>query len=163
LKEFLLNQGWLESQTIDIGQTRKTCLRLTKQATDALNLDDTTPQHGSIVHEYWKQYYAQRFSEQGYQIALEVPRISGRVDVVARKGNERIAIEIETGKSDFVRNVRQDLAAKYDKIIVVATDKNAFERIEKELAQAGLLIAGRVELVLRDNFSFVNAHQQTQS
>jgi hypothetical protein len=140
LKEFLLNQGWLESQAIDIGQTRKTCLRLTKQASDALNLTDTVPNHGSIVHEYWKQYYAQRFSEQGYQITLEVPRISGRTDVVAQKNNEKIAIEIETGKSDFVRNIRQDLAARYDKIIVVATDKSAFEKMEKSLTKEGFII-----------------------
>ena len=140
LKEFLLNQGWLESQTIDLGQTRKTCLRLTKQATDALNLGDTAPQHGSIVHEYWKQYYAQRFSEQGYQVSMEVPRISGRVDVVARKDNQKIAVEIETDKSNFLRNIKQDLAARYGKIIIVATDKNAYDKIENTLAKAGLII-----------------------
>jgi hypothetical protein len=152
LKEFLLNQGWLESQAIDLGQTRKTCLRLTKQAADALNLTDTVPQHGSIVHEYWQHYYAQRFAEQGYQIALEVPRISGRTDVVARKDNEKIAIEVETGKSDFVRNIRQDLAAKYDKIIVVATDKNAFEKIERSLAKEGLIIPNRIQIELAGRF-----------
>jgi hypothetical protein len=153
LKELLVHQGWLESQTVDIGQTRKTCLRLTKQAADALNLGDTAPQHGSIVHEYWKHYYAQRFAEQGYQIALEVPRISGRTDVVARKDDRKIAIEIETGKSDFVRNIRQDLAAKYDRIIVVATDKKAFEKIEQGLANAGLMGINRVEIKLSsENF-----------
>ena len=152
LKEFLLNQGWLESQTIDLGQTRKTCLRLTKQATDALNLGDTAPQHGSIVHEYWKQYYAQRFIEQGYQVELEVPRISGRTDVVARKDNQKIAVEIETGKSDFVRNILQGLAAKYDKIIVIATDKNAFEKVEKTLAKEGLIIPNKIQLELAGRF-----------
>jgi len=151
LKEFLLNQGWLESQTIDIGQTRKTCLRLTRQATDALNIGDTVPQYGSIPHNYWQNFIAQRFSEQGYQISLEVPRISGRVDVVARKGNERIAIEIETGKSDFVRNIRQDLAARYDKIIIVATDKSAFEKVEKTLAKEGLIIP-KIQIELAGRF-----------
>ena len=152
LKELLVHQGWLESQTVDIGQTRKTCLRLTKQAADALNLGDMAPQHGSIVHEYWKQYYAQRFAEQGYQIALEVPRISGRTDVVARKDNLKIAIEIETGKSDFLRNIRQDLAAGYEKIIMVATDKNAFEKIEKSMAQEGLIIPHRIQVELAGGF-----------
>ncbi|HBG28976.1 MAG: hypothetical protein A2Y10_14860 [Planctomycetes bacterium GWF2_41_51] len=140
LKDFLINQGWLLSQTVNIGQTRKVCLRLTKQAYDALNLENIPPQHGSIAHEYWKQYYAQRFAELGYKISFEVPRISGRVDVVAGKNNERIAIEIETGLSNFIRNIRQDLAAKYDKIVVVATDKYAFEKIEKSLAKEGLII-----------------------
>jgi hypothetical protein len=103
-----------------------------------------------------------------YEVALPLlvssddscPIILGRKNFF---DNFKIAIEIETGKSDFLWNIQQDLAARYDKIIVVATDKSAFEKIEKELAQAGLLIAGRVELVQRDNFSFVNAHQQTQS
>jgi hypothetical protein len=148
LKEFLLSQGWLESQAIDLGQTRKICLRLTKQAYDALNLGDAAPQHGSIAHEYWKQYYAQRFTEQGYQVELEVPRISGRTDVVARKDNQKIAIEIETGKSDFMRNIRQDLSAKYDRVIVVATDKPAFEKIEKELAKEGLLGLKKIQMRL---------------
>ena len=154
LKEQLLNQGWLESQTVELGTTRKICLRLTKQAKDALNLDSTEPQHGSIVHEYWKRFYAHRFGEQSYQVGLEVPRRSGRTDVVARKENEKIAIEIETGKSKYLHNVQQDLAARYTKVIVIATDRSAFERIEKQLAQAGLLIAGRIEIYLRDEYVF---------
>ena len=158
LKEQLLHQSWIESQTVDLGQTRKTCLRLTKQAKDILNLDSSDPQHGSILHEYWKRFYAQRFREQGYQVELEVPRISGRVDVVARKEDERIAIEIETGKSNYLRNIRQDLLAKYDKTIVVATDKPAFEKIEKQLAQKDLLIPGRVKNVLRDDSTDNFAH-----
>jgi hypothetical protein len=151
LKEFLLNQGWLESQAIDLGQTRKICLRLTKQAINALNLGDTVPQHGSIVHNYWQNFYAQRFSEQGYQVSVEVPRISGRVDVVARKDKEKIAVEVETGLSDFLRNIRQDLAVRYSQIIVVATDKSAFEKIEKTLAKEGLLIP-QVQIELAGRF-----------
>jgi len=148
LKDQLLAQGWLEYQTVDIGQTRKVILRLTKQSKDALSLDTSEPEYGSITHEYWKRFYAQRFREQGYHVEFEVPRESGRVDVVAKKDGEEIAIEIETGKSNFIRNVQQDLAAKYNKVLIVATDKSAFEKIEKKLAQARLLIAGRVDIVL---------------
>ena len=133
---------------VEIGRTRKVLLRLTPRAREALNLGSSEPQHGSIVHEYWKRFYAQRFREQGYQVEFEMPRKSGRVDVVARNESERIGIEIETGKSDFIRNVRQDLAAKYNKVIVVATDKSAFKKIETKLAQARLLIPGRVDIVL---------------
>lgn len=148
LKQHLLDQGWLESQTIELDQTRKVILRLTKQSKEALKIDTSDPQHGSIAHEYWKRFYAQRFRENGYKVEFEVPRISGRVDIVARKENEKIAIEIETGKSNFIRNVQQDLAAKYNKVIVVAANKSAFKKIETNLAQAGLLIAGRVNIVV---------------
>jgi hypothetical protein len=152
IKDQLLDRGWLEGQVAEIGKTRKVLLRLTSQAREALNPGGSESQHGSIVHEYWKRFYAQRFREQGYQVEFEVPQQSGRVDVVAKKDYEKIAIEIETGKSDFVRNVRQSMAAKYDKILIVATDKSAFGKIERGLAQAGLLITGRVEIVLRDEF-----------
>ena len=148
LKQQLINQHWLEEQTVDLGQTRKVILRLTQQSKAALKLDISDPQHGSIVHEYWKRFYAQRYREQGYDIQFEVPRRSGRIDVVAKKDSEKIAIEIETGKSNYMRNIRQDLAAKYDKIVVVATDKKAFEKVQKDLAQVGLLGLNRIDLVL---------------
>lgn len=154
LKELLVNQGWIESQTVDLGQTRKVCLRLTKQAKDTLNLDTSEPQYGSIVHEYWKRFYAQRFREHGYNVNLEVPRKSGRIDVVAEKNDQKIAIEIETGKSDFLRNLRQNLTAKYDNIIIVATNKSAFKKIEKKLILANLLIPNRVQIALRDELRF---------
>ncbi len=148
VKEQLLDQGWLEDQVAEIGRTRKVLLRLTPRAREALNLGSSEPQHGSIVHEYWKRFYAQRFREQNYQVEFEVPRKSGRVDVVAKNESEKIAIEIETGKSDFVRNVKQDMLAGYDKVLVVATDKKAFAKVERELAATGLLGLTRVVLVL---------------
>ena len=150
VKDQLLDQGWLEDELVEIGRTRKVLLRLTPRAREALNLGSSEPQHGSIIHTWWKRFYAQRFREQGYKVCLEAPRKSGNVDVLALKDGKRIAIEIETGKSNFIRNVQQDLAAKYNKIMVVATDKSAFGKIERGLAQADLLIAGRVEIILRD-------------
>jgi len=148
IKERLLHQGWIESQIVELGQTRKVLLRLTKQAKEMLGLDSGIPEYGSLVHEYWKRIYGWKFEQQGYRVNFEVPRKSGRVDVVAKNESEKIAIEIETGKSDFVRNVKQDLLAGYDKVLVVATDKEAFAKVERELAATGLLGLTRVVLVL---------------
>jgi len=103
--------------------------------------------------KYWKRFYAQRFRERAYHVELEVPRQSGRVDVGVKKDGERIAIEIETGKSDFIRNVQQDLNAKYNKVLVVATDKSAFKKIQKSLVRFGLLIPNRILLVLSEGLS----------
>jgi hypothetical protein len=149
LKQQLLDGGWLRSQTIDLGQTRKVLLALTKQAKEILGIKNIPPEHGSLVHHYWQNWYAQRFRERGYQVSLETPRPSGSIDVVAQKNNLKIAIEIETGKSHYIRNVQQNLLAGYNTVLVVATDKNAHERIEKDLATAGLLIPGKIQLILR--------------
>lgn len=64
------------------------------------------------------------------------------------KDERRTAIEIETGKSDFVRNVKQDLLSGFDKVLVVATDKKALGKVEKDLAREGLIGFWRVEVVL---------------
>ena len=58
----------------------------------------------------------------GYEVALEQPVPGdGFVDVVAERPGERVAIEIETGKSDVKANPRNALAAEFDRVIVVAT------------------------------------------
>ncbi len=66
------------------------------------------------------------------------------------KDGKSIAIEIETGKSDVVRNVKQDLLSRFDKILIIATDTKALRKVEQELAHAGLLIPNKVDVALRD-------------
>ena len=43
------------------------------------------------------------------------------MDLVATKGGKRIAIEIETGKSDEKENIRKCKEAGFDDFIVVST------------------------------------------
>jgi hypothetical protein len=131
-----------------VRQTRKLLLRLTKQAKESLGIDSSVPEYGSLVHEYWKRFFGKKFEKKGYKIDYEVPRPSGRVDVVAYNKDETIAIEIETGKSNIIRNIQQDLAAKYDKVVVAATDKKALAKVEKELSKAGLLGIERIEVIM---------------
>ena len=155
LKEQLLSQDWLEAQVVDLGRTRKVLLRLSSRGRETLGLDGKDPEHGSLVHEYWKRFYVQRFQEMGYRATLESPRRSGNVDVLAVKNGKAIAIEIETGKSDVVRNVRQDLLSGFDKVVVVATDNKALGKVEGHLAEAGLIMPGRVDVVFRDRIAGV--------
>ena len=105
---------------------------------------------GHHLHEYWKRFYARIFQDKGYDVTLEVSRHGGRVDVLATNNNEQIGIEIETGKSDVVSNVKQCLLSKFARIIVVATNQTALAKIERQLAQAGLVVPTRIQLVLRD-------------
>ena len=77
---------------------------------------------------------------------MEASRVNGRVDVLAIKDGEKIGIEIETGKSDVVSNVKNCLLSKFERVIVVAVDKKAMEKVEKLLAKEGLIMPGRVEL-----------------
>ena len=108
----------------------------------------------SLEHEYWKRYYARLYEQKGYKVTLEAPRRHGRVDVLAvrpaeseERAGESVAIEVETGKSDVVWNVKQDLLMGW-KVMVVATSRKESERIERELAKVGLIVPGRVEVMM---------------
>ena len=134
---------------IPVGRTRKILLRLTQKAKATLGNIPAAGSRESIAHEYWKRFYARRFEQQGYRVQIEVSLGDGRVDVLATRGQERIAIEIETGKSDVVTNVRRALRARVGKVLVVATTEDAMKKVERDLATGGLLLRGRVDVVLR--------------
>lgn len=148
-KERLIQRGWLDAALVPVGNSRKVILRLSAEAKKRLGLVDGKQPRESLVHEYWKRRYAKIYEEQGYQVEIESPRIGGRVDVLARRGKERIGIEIETGSSNVVRNVKNCLRSRFDRVIVVATIETALEKMEKELGREELLIAKRVKVVLR--------------
>ena len=64
-----------------------------------------------------------------------------------------MAIEVETGKSDVIANVKNGILSKFTRIVVVATDETALAKVEQQLARLGLLIPNRVELVFRAEYS----------
>jgi len=148
LKRTLIRKGVLEEQLVNVGTTRRTLLRVTPRGRQELGLE-TAGEQGSLAHTYWQRWWATRLEELGYRVRIEAPRNRGRADVVAAKAGESVAIEVETGKSDPVWNVKQDLLSGINRVVVVATDKEARQKVEHELAAAGLL-SPRVTVVLRD-------------
>ena len=144
-------EGWLEQAVIPEGKTRRVALRLTTLAKRMCGLDRQaagSTNRASLTHEYWKHFYAERFRREGYAVEVEAPCSRGFVDVLAKKGQESIGIEIETGKSDVVANVKRCLRSGFNRVIVVATDEQAFRRIERSLTLRGLLIPGKVRVVM---------------
>ncbi|MDX2199619.1 MAG: DUF87 domain-containing protein [Phycisphaerae bacterium] len=138
IKNALIYSGLLDSEWLTLGLTRTLLLRLTPHAktllsptarpneqTPLLLQKNRTPTSGreSIPHEYWKRFIARQYEQAGYAVTLEAPRpppASGRVDILAKRGNETIAIEIETGASNARRNIRQNARAGFLRIVVVA-------------------------------------------
>jgi hypothetical protein len=74
--------------------------------------------NASVEHQCWKKNVAEMYRIAGYKVKEEVPMEGGSGDLVAKNENETIAIEIETGKSDAVRNIRKDLKAGFEKVVV---------------------------------------------
>ncbi len=58
-----------------------------------------------IEHRFWKWKVAAYYRKKGYKVFIE-KRINGAVDVAVKKDNLSIAIEIETGTSDSIKNIK---------------------------------------------------------
>lgn len=155
IKETLVQRGWLEGETIAHGRTRTLILRPSREARERLGLEEHSSRlrQEGIAHAFWKDWYARRLSGWGYSVRVESPRVGGAVDLLAKRDGRTIGIEIETGKSDFVENVRNGLRSRFDQVVIIVTDESACSRIEQTLARENLLIPNRVTVWLRDRWT----------
>ncbi len=50
---------------------------------------------------------------------------------MAQRTSQSVAVEIDTGKSDVVWNVKQDLLSRFDTLLIVATDEDALRKLDE--------------------------------
>ena len=83
------------------------------------------PKNASLEHEYYKKLVKEQYQKKGYKVKEEVPIGGGKaVDLVATKDGRRVAIEVETGKSDAEANKRKCKEAGFTDIVIVNTTKS---------------------------------------
>ena len=155
IKNSLIDLGLLEQVSIPIESGVLVLLHLTPRGVQELRRFD--PQRAqktqallsrSLEHEYWRWRVADHYRAQGFEIAQEFSLGEGKaVDLVARRGHERMAIEIETGKSQPLANIRKCLDAGFEQVLSVATNSKAFVTIRRQLRQVGSLDDPRVQVV----------------
>lgn len=143
LKEELLAEDWAVASAIPVGRTRRLVLAPSRHARRTLAATGASTR-ASVEHGFWQHYWAARLRREGYRATVEAPRSGGRVDVLAESRERRVAVEIETGKSDAVRNVQNCLRSRIDHVLVVATSKSAERKVTAQLGRAGLLADARV-------------------
>ncbi|MCK5423402.1 MAG: hypothetical protein KAJ08_14615 [Deltaproteobacteria bacterium] len=103
-----------------------------------------------VVHRFWKNKLAEYYRKKGYEVLVE-KEINGKPDLIVIGGNKRVAVEIETGKSDAVANVVKNLKAGFDEIVCVGTDDKVCEKVRRELGRDGVC-DGRVRVTCVGGF-----------
>jgi hypothetical protein len=94
---------------------------------------------GGLDHEYWKDKISRDYRSRGYRVIEEYALGEGKaVDLVAMKEGKGLAIEIETGKSDAIYNIRKCLDAGFDRVLCVVTNEKAGGKIERQLGTLGV-------------------------
>ena len=133
-KNLLISQGLIQPKKIITGKGWITLFDLTLKG--RILLRDLGYEgeviSESIVHKFWKQKIAEYYKSKGLNVLVE-KNINGRPDIIVDNGKKKIALEIETGKSNYIANIQRDLTAGFDKVICVVTNRHVEEKIREEL------------------------------
>ncbi|MCG8338831.1 MAG: hypothetical protein MJE63_30350 [Proteobacteria bacterium] len=128
-KKIITNKGWI------------TLFELTKKGKMVLadlGYEFKNESEG-VVHKFWKHRVSEFYKNQGFDVRVEEYFVNGRPDIIVCKGETKVAIEIETGKSDYVKNVRRALAAGFDEVLCLAVNRFVEDRIVGRLKEEGVL------------------------
>ncbi len=91
---------------------------------------------GGIEHEYWRYKTAEHLEAAGYEVRMEEP-VNGYADIVAVRDGRRVAIEVETGKSNWRANLAKNESREFGLLVFVATKEQVHRRIQAGLKDEG--------------------------
>ena len=86
-----------------------------------------------IAHRYWKNRISRFYENQGFDVRVEEYYVNGRPDIIVIKDGTKAAIEIQTGQSNFLKNIKQGIDAGFDEIVCIATTRFVEDKIKSEL------------------------------
>jgi len=151
VRQHLAKTGIIEAVAIATRSGQVVLYQLTeagRTVCDQLGIDPGPRPRESLEHRYWVRKAAEHFEKQGYKITREhVIKGNGVVDLLAEKPGWRVAIEVETGKSDIKANLANILKADFDRLVMIATSPTATSACEKAADAVDTNIEPTVELL----------------
>jgi hypothetical protein len=139
IKNKLIKKGYIKPEEIKLNRGRIMLFKHTEKAQKYLQTLGyyITKDRNGLEHRYWKWKIANYYRKKGYKVFVE-KKINGNVDVAVKKDNLSIAIEVETGTSDYIKNILKDLKAGYSLVISVATNEIVEKKIREKLEEKKL-------------------------
>jgi len=152
VRDRMVEDGWIQVRTIKRPDGMVKVFELTEEGKDKgerLGLKvERTWRKGGLEHGYWVQEIKSLLREQGFAVQVEKGLGKGKsVDLEARREDRKIAIEVETGKSDAISNIRKDLEAGYDRVLVVCLEEGLKERTLGQMQKTDISRKERILLV----------------
>jgi len=119
---------------------------LGRSACASVGIDPGARCRESLEHRYWVRRAAEDFAARGYEVTREHPvEGNGAIDLLAVRPGERVAVEIETGKSDVPTNLAKVRHTGFDRVVLVATNPQAVTTCQRAIDAAERGSGPRVE------------------
>ncbi|MCX5698652.1 MAG: DUF853 family protein [Candidatus Omnitrophica bacterium] len=132
-KDDLISNGFIAPKKIITSKGWITLFELTQQGRMMLNEIGykTVDDKESIIHKFWKFKIGEYYRSKDFDVLIE-EHINGKPDIIVMGNGKKVAVEIETGNSDYIKNIERDVKA-FDEVICVAVNKEVEARIRQEL------------------------------
>jgi hypothetical protein len=157
IQKELLDKGLISFRTVSTMKGRLKVLVLSdagKNKIKDVQIEKIFNKNASWEHEYWKYRAGMRYRKKGYMVIFEYKIGNGKsVDAVAEKGGKKIAIEIETGKSDYLYNIKKNLEHGFDKMIILALNRSTKKKILTGMQDFEMGQKGKIEVLDLAEFS----------
>ena len=131
-KEDCIQRRLISTVDISTRSGRVVLLELTEEGKRTLRRTDVEvpdrSRWGGLEHEYWKAKVAEHLTRLGWTVSIEEP-VNGYTDLIAQRGDEKVAVEIETGKSDWRANVVKNVKRGIVPILIVPTNEDTHREI----------------------------------
>ena len=77
---------------------------------------------------------AKYFEKKGYDVNHEHPiKGNGAIDILATRGSRRVAVEVETGKSNIKANLEKIKDAGFDRVVFIVTSPTAVSACQRAI------------------------------
>lgn len=138
----LISERCVQSKRIVTGSGWITLFELTRKGKMVLGdfgFEFKKVMSEGVVHKFWKHRVAEFYKRKGLDVSVEEYFVNGRPDIIVREDGKKTAVEIETGKSDYVGNVRRALAAGFDEVVCVGVNRFVEGKIKRKLVDEGIV------------------------
>jgi len=161
IKKVLLEKLVIEEVALNLGPKvggSVKLLMLTEQGHTAVDKKPNwkRPKNVSAEHWWWQRRATEWYRALGHQAHIEMRLGNKRADVGVRIGDQTLALEIELSAGNAVRNIKADLGAGFDRVLIACCNnrvkKAIFDRMAKALTEEE---NKKTKLILLTDFSFV--------
>ena len=151
VRQSLLKAGLIEAVPIATRSGQVVLYQMTdagRSACHDLGIDPGPRPRASLEHSFWVSKVAELFEKKGYDVTREYHVDGdGTVDVLAERPGKRVAVEVETGKSDIKENLAKLCGGGFDRIVVVATSPAGVSACQRAIEERHAGSRPRVELM----------------
>ena len=151
IRQSLLKAGIIAAVTIATRSGQVVLYQLSnfgRTMCSSVGIDPGPKPRESLEHRFWINKAATYFERKGYEVIKEHPvKGNGAIDILAARPGEKVAVEVETGKSDIKTNLNKIIKADFDRIVLVATSPSAVNSCQKIMDDAREKTKSRIELL----------------